>query len=98
MRESRSLGSVGAKAEWLSYPTVPVTSLYCRLCSTLNLPVTRQELDLETCWRQLAVVNAVSFRKMFRKWLTCSTRKREAESCGPFGQPRPSQKTGWTPR
>ena len=23
MRESRSLGSVGAKAEWLSYPTNP---------------------------------------------------------------------------
>ncbi len=24
MRESRTLGSVGAKAEWLSYPTIPV--------------------------------------------------------------------------
>ena len=24
MRESRSLGSVGAKAEWLSYPTIPM--------------------------------------------------------------------------
>ncbi len=23
MRESRTLGSVGAKAEWLSYPTIP---------------------------------------------------------------------------
>src|SRR5437899_7470620 len=24
VRESRTLGSVGAKAEWLSYPTIPV--------------------------------------------------------------------------
>src|SRR2546430_4281386 len=26
VRESRSLGSVGAKAEWLSYPTIPSLS------------------------------------------------------------------------
>ncbi len=30
MRESRSLGSVGAKAEWLSYPTATWSAALCQ--------------------------------------------------------------------